>query len=427
MRKKSRLTALLVSAALCFSMIAGFAQIALAAGPADADINVRYAAAYYGVAFGETVTERAFADALGLTMGDGEEDGPFGYARAAVMTVVAAGMEELALTYSAEKAGAVFAALDIAFDAEAYAASLPYLAAAVDLGLADPAKLFGDEDISAADAADMLVAAYGMQGLARAYLGRTSEPDVYGKLAVAFTNFAMPLDEELVALGNAAVKAQIVTGYNIRDNRLSANFEPELSIRYGHSDLAHALQLAGLLRSEGIDALIAIEPKVSAFEYLLDWGPVPDPYPTFYVNEEGEDFYIAYALEYDLVLEFANAADRNRFDGIILAYAKKNSGEEDKARIVGSWWQPFYSSTITWDESYAKVSDNVVGHGDYALHTTSLDEALEAVQAWFAEAVAEEGQSWFAKAMADGGGFTVASFDQYVNLAFHRYLNGESE
>ena len=271
--KKSRLLAVLLSFAVLLTAFAGFSRTALAAGAADGEVNLRYVAEYYGIAFTDGITGKTFEEALGIRDGERSEE-PISYSQAAVMAVAAAGMEEFALTYSPAKSNAVFEALGFEPPTDDDAA-LKYLAAAIDLGLADPEKIISDKNLGPLDPANLVTAARSITGQARNYLGRTGDGDIYGKLAVAFGNFLMPAAEELIQLGNKAVKEQVTTGYNVRDNRFDARFEPELTVCYGHSDLKHALQLVGLLRSEGISALVNIEPKVSAYEYLLDWGPVP--------------------------------------------------------------------------------------------------------------------------------------------------------
>ena len=51
-------------------------------------------------------------------------------------------------------------------------------------------------------------------------------------------------------------------------------------------------------------------------------------------------------------LEFANAEDRLAFDALIKEVAKKNSGEEGKALLHNSWWQPTYESYVEVDDTY---------------------------------------------------------------------------
>ena len=72
-----------------------------------------------------------------------------------------------------------------------------------------------------------------------------------------------------------------------------------------------------------------LEPKVSIYEYLLEWGPVPkEATPTYAVKQVKDDLYLTYAIEYDLKLEFDNKEDMIRFDDVINQYAKKNEGNE---------------------------------------------------------------------------------------------------
>ena len=44
---------------------------------------------------------------------------------------------------------------------------------------------------------------------------------------------------------------------------------------------------------------------------------MPASTPTYEVRKVGDDLYLAYAVEYDLQLEFSSQADRAAFDGII--------------------------------------------------------------------------------------------------------------
>ena len=130
-----------------------------------------------------------------------------------------------------------------------------------------------------------------------------------------------------------------------------------------------------MLQSEGIVAKVQLEPKISIYEYLLDWGPVPEPEPRYEVRQFNDDLYLVYAVEYDLALEFNSTADKSKFDSLILKYAKK-SGENADAEglLYGSWWQPLYTSTTTMLGNYRKITDNVITNGEYSIHSFCLDE-----------------------------------------------------
>lgn len=121
-----------------------------------------------------------------------------------------------------------------------------------------------------------------------------------------------------------ALRDDLVTGYNLKDSRFDSNFIDELTLTYGHDNIQHAVQLVGLLRSEGIDADVQFQPKTSAFIYLKEWGE-PKETPDYKVTQIENGNYIASAKEYDIQFEFNNVADKVRFNDIVLKYAKKNS------------------------------------------------------------------------------------------------------
>ncbi len=110
-------------------------------------------------------------------------------------------------------------------------------------------------------------------------------------------------DNNLDEIGALAVQQKASTGYNLKKDSDRANFLSSYTIKYGHSDETHLKQLVVLLNSEDIDAKIQIEPKVSVYEYLLDWGPVPEPSPFYSVLQFSDDLYLAYAVEYDVKFE----------------------------------------------------------------------------------------------------------------------------
>ena len=165
------------------------------------------------------------------------------------------------------------------------------------------------------------------------YLGRASQPEIYGKLDQAWNSFIIFDDGQLSQVGKEAVEQQVSTGYGIKSAAYNARFLPELTLQYGHSDIKHAHQLIGLLNSEDIDAKVQLEPKISIYQYLLEWGPVPEATPTYEVKQFG-DLYLVYAVEYDLMLEFDNTEDMLRFDSVINDFAKKNEGNEEAVGLI---------------------------------------------------------------------------------------------
>ena len=211
---------------------------------------------------------------------------------------------------------------------------------------------------------------------------------------------------ELQAVVDTALEQNIITGYNFKDARYDANFVDEYAITYGHSDLQHAIQLIGLLRSEGLEAKVQLEPKTSAFLYLKEWGE-PEQSESFQVKQIANGNYVAYSKEFDLSFEFDSIEEKEKFQDIILAYAKKDADDE-QGLIIGSWWQPLYYSN-TQLEDYVSISNNKVSLGNYYAQTFSLNEQVEGIAAGFKKVKQD---------------VDVESYQFWANIAFYNYLGG---
>ena len=161
-----------------------------------------------------------------------------------------------------------------------------------------------------------------------------------------------------------------------------------------------------------VDAKVQLEPKISIYQYLLEWGPVPEATPTYEVKQF-DDLYLVYAVEYDLKLEFNSTEDMQRFDSVINDFAKKNEGNEEAVGLIyGSWWQPLYSTTRADmpQEEYHQIFDCVVTNGIYSIHPFTLPEDKDAV---------------IGKLEELSGGLEVEAVERYCNTAFYHYLKGE--
>lgn len=327
--------------------------------------------------------------------------------------VKAAGLEELALVYSKEKAAASTAGCTKIADAD-----LPYVACALDTSLASGTWRFSDA-LDGKTATQLLMNAVNISGQGRNYLGESDDPDICQKLQSAWSTFGNFDDEKLSKLGADLVIANASTGYNLKYDGYNANFLPEYTLQYGHSDITHAIQLMGLLHSEGIVAKVALEPKTSIYEYLVEWG---DPAsltmtPTYEVKPIDGGRYLCYATEYDMKLEFNTIADKNRFDSIIGQYAKKwdsntdGNGNPTVPLLAGAWWQPLYTSTVPMQDSknFTLIRDNVIRNGAYTIHPFSVADGTAAI----AKVVKEKAPE-----------LKVELVDLYVNNAFYNYLTG---
>ncbi len=327
--------------------------------------------------------------------------------------VEAAGLKELALVYTEEKTANAVNGLNVS------AENAPFVACAVDAGLAsskwDYSKVTGEI------ATELLMNAVEISGKGRNYLGYSSQEDIYRLLTSAWATFGNFDDDKLSALGADLVIAGASTGYNLKYDGCNANFLPQYTLQYGHSDITHAVQLIALLNSEGIEAKVALEPKTSIYEYLVEWG---DPSklemtPTYEVRAIEGGRYLCYATEYDMKLEFNTVEEKDSFDALIGKYAKKWDSNTDKdgnptvPLLAGAWWQPLYTSTVPMKDadSFKLIKDNVIRNGAYTIHPFSTAEGGDKI----AEVVAKEAPE-----------LKVEPVDLYVNNAFYNYLTGTS-
>ncbi|WP_139992447.1 hypothetical protein [Paenibacillus paridis] len=327
---------------------------------------------------------------------------------AVAIAVRAADLKELAYTYPAAKVNKALAKLNVASSVLGTKGAQE-VAVAVDNGLLT-SDLYASFKPKAAASDQLIHTLLGKvlitKGLYKQYLGYINDADIFAKLSTAYETSDIINAPKLQELVNTALKQDLITGYNIKDSRFNANFIDELSLIYGHSNFKHAIQLIGLLRSEGINAKVQFEPKTSAFIFLAEWGT---PGPNVVKIENGN--YINYDKEYDLEFEFANASDKAAFNDIINKYAKKNE-DGQTGLIASSWWQPlYYSQTKLAD--YEIITNNFITDPDspYTVNPFSLNENSEKVVAGL-------------KAIDPNATITPTQF--WVDKPFFRYLHGES-
>lgn len=381
----------------------------------DAD----YLKTWFGVELAEdTLNAETFSKALKSVAGEAAPSvtGELTWWDAISAAVTAADYEELAMSYPREKVAERLKqhGADVATE-EAEKLYMANVACALDVSLVtgeDVSRAAAGEAFTKADAEKLLMQIADANGDARNYLGMASDPDIYGKVDQAWNSFILFDDGKLAEVGKEAVLQQISTGYGIKSAAYDARFLPDLTLQYGHSDIKHAHQLLGLLNSEDIDAKVQLEPKISIYQYLLEWGPVPEATPTYEVKQF-DDLYLVYAVEYDMQLEFNNSEDMMRFDSVIKEFAKKNEGNEEAVGLIfGSWWQPLYSTVRTDmpEDDYHQMFDCVVTNGIYSIHPFSLPENKDMVVEKLTELA---------------GDLEVKTVERYCNTAFYSYLKGE--
>ncbi|OXM82343.1 hypothetical protein [Paenibacillus rigui] len=349
-----------------------------------------------------------------LTSSSVAAEGPLTEEAAVFIALKAAELKELAYTYPDAKISAALAKIHVSYP-EGNGSGLTRqaaqeLAAAVDTGLL-PSEWHDTFQLGqpASDelAADLLGGVLSFKGEYKNYLGTVNEPDIYSKLYKAYKAEDLIQVKELQSIVDEALKQNLVTGYNLKDTRYNANFDTKLSLTYGHDDITHAVQLIGLLRSEGIDAKVQLEPKTSAFIYLKEWGE-PKQTDSYKVVQIENGNYIAYAKEYDIAFEFATAEQKAKFQDVIFQYAKKNS-ENATGLIASSWWQPLYYS-LTEIKDYKEIANNKITKGHYYAQSFSLTDKTADIAAGFKKLSPDT---------------QVTSYHFWVDAPFYNYLLGD--
>jgi len=375
----------------------------------DAANDAAYLKEYFAIPnMGGTVDWKTYTAVLKkLGVKNVTTSGTLTAASAAKSVVALANMTELAGTYTADEAKTAVARYGAISAADA-----PYVACAVQMnlipGIVDfTAPLTGDV------ASVILMNAVEASGKGRNFIGFSSDPDIAARLVSTWNSFTLFDDPTLTNLGVAIVKSGATTGYNLKYDGNAARFLSGNTIQYGHSDITHAVQLMGLLNRAGLIARVQLEPKVSAYQYLLEWsdGKLPPSTPTYQVKQVSDDLYVCFAVEYDLQLEFSSKADRSAFDKLIATYAKKSDANPDgNGMIYGAWWQPLYSTKDAMPSpEYQQINDVVVRDGAYTIHPFATNEKLDAVKT---------------EVTKDAPGLTCSPVKLWVNAAFYRYITG---
>lgn len=375
----------------------------------DASNDAAYLKEYFGISpLSGTVSWSSFNAALTkIGAAAATASGTLTPASAAKAIVSAANLSELAGTYTDAQAAAACKRYSTIAAADA-----PYVACAINMGLI-PTTVNFTAPLDGNTASVLLMNAVQAAGKGRNYIGFSSDSDIASRLVSTWNSFTIFDDPTLTALGVKIVTSGATTGYNLKYDGNSARFLSQNTIQYGHSDITHAVQLMGLLNRAGLVARVQLEPKVSVYQYLLEWsdGKVPDSTPTYMVKKVSDNLYLCYSVEYDLELEFSSKSDRAAFDQLILDYAKKSdSNPNGEGMIHGAWWQPLYS---TKDEmpapNYTQINDVVVRDGSYTIHPFAINDKLSAVKS---------------EVTAAAPSLTCTPTKIWVNAAFYRYITG---
>lgn len=232
-------------------------------------------------------------------------------------------------------------------------------------------------------------------------LGNISDKNIIERINKKYSTFKVIEKNSLIDSLNIALAKKLTTGYNIKTKSTYANFNPELSLSYGHNGIKHANQLITLMKSEGLDAKVQIEPKTSAYLHMPDWG---EPATPNIVMEDGQ--IVITPLEYDLQFEFKDKADKMKFIQLIDKYAKKDEVDEENL-IYDAWWQPFLQTEKI--DGFEKLIVNIASEGEYEAYVLTLPEKSDAL----------------IKELAKNKNLKLKRKEVYVNPSFYRFMLGE--
>ena len=232
-------------------------------------------------------------------------------------------------------------------------------------------------------------------------LGNISDKNIIERINRKYSTFKVIEKNSLIDSLNIALAKKLTTGYNIKIKSTYANFNPELSLSYGHNGIKHANQLIALMKREGLDAKVQIEPKTSAYLHMPDWG---EPATPNIVMEDGQ--IVITPLEYDLQFEFKDKADKMKFIQLIDKYAKKDEVDEENL-IYDAWWQPFLQTEKI--DGFEKLIVNIASEGEYEAYVLTLPEKSDAL----------------IKELAKNKNLKLKTKEVYVNPSFYRFMLGE--
>lgn len=232
-------------------------------------------------------------------------------------------------------------------------------------------------------------------------LGNISDKNIIERINRKYSTFKVIEKNSLIDSLNIALAKKLTTGYNIKIKSTYANFNPELSLSYGHNGIKHANQLIALMKSEGLDAKVQIEPKTSAYLHMPDCG---EPATPNIVMEDGQ--IVITPLEYDLQFEFKDKADKMKFIQLIDKYAKKDEVDEENL-IYDAWWQPFLQTEKI--DGFEKLIVNIASEGEYEAYVLTLPEKSDAL----------------IKELAKNKNLKLKTKEVYVNPSFYRFMLGE--
>ena len=233
-----------------------------------------------------------------------------------------------------------------------------------------------------------------------ALIGRIGDASLYHHMADAFHRPTSLKDNVFLEMLGKALVDGVLTGYDLRRKGVYDNFPVAHTFIYSQSSLLHMRQLVTLLDSEGIKGWVYITPKVSAFLYRDDWGPVSDAVVTLPGGVR-----VVQGREVAVLFQFDSSDDRGRFHEVVTRFAKRDAKDE-LGLIENAWWQPFYYSDQAF-EGFQPISLVVISSDNHEATLTVLEDKTTSV----------------VQALNDDR-WDLRVDRVWVNPPFYRFLNG---
>jgi hypothetical protein len=301
-------------------------------------------------------------------------------------------LEELRETFDAPKVTRLLAGhgAKLNFEDRSSAAVL------ISIGIINPEDLTSQAKLES----KIAIFNYGSQGKSRHLMGPFNSSVTLARLENLGGHEALLGEKKFISTLHSRLNDGVVTGYDLRGVDIAAGFDPQRTLTYSHSSIHHIKQLTVLLASEGVEGLLYVLPKVSAFLFREGWGEPPTNVTAL---DNGQ--LVVNGREWVVFFEFSRPEDKLKFHEIVTRYAKKDD-EKEEGLIAESWWQPFYYSGTPIQE-FERINLIILKSETTEATLTVLPEKLDVVMAEF------DASNWHR---------TVE--DIWVNKPFYRFLNG---
>ena len=251
-------------------------------------------------------------------------------------SVVSAGKESLAQTYSDEKVTERLEFYGIhetnKKKSDTDSELKKYIACALDLGMIDEETVQNaiSGELTEEEQTELLMSVANICGKGRNYIGYSNDENIYADLRFLYGLYPAFAEEELCEAAGFALANENVQECVLKKAEYDARFLPALTICYSHESLEHMEQLIRLLNSENIVAKVQLEPKMvitkEDVEKAEEAKAESEDSAESIEEKSVESIGI---LKYDLVFEFETQEDMMHFCDVVEKYAKVQVAETE--------------------------------------------------------------------------------------------------